>query len=668
MRRGAGALVAAAAGAAVLAWVLCPRAEAPLGIGTAGGTRAAPSGAVPVPPPPAPSPGSRSEGAGDPSTRPGDPAGSGAQTHLVRGRVTGLDRTLLGDVRVEVEALGNSRTPLGPGVGAGMEPDGSYVADVSDFFAEGRVPEDLEVRASHPSCRPGSSRIAVRDARVAAGVRPVVFEADVALERGGVVTGRVVDEQGRPVPEAAVTLHPAGRGGPDPTPLAGGATDAEGRFRLVAGRVGAAYAVASKDGFRPTAVEVSVAIGREGDVGSLALGPGAAISGSVRASFDLPAKAWTLTARVPGVTRGIVLESSDEAPGREWLLWLDGRPEAMHPDSATDGDGQFRIGGLRPGPYELRFAMANRSEIRVLLDAAQDFRRTVEAPAEGIEVAVPIARLVIEVAGPGGPLREADVHLSSKRAGLGTQADERGRLDFLVRPDSPYLLKVEAEGHEPQSREVLSPPAGGERTERVELTAIQRGRATLALRLRGPAGERIERASVRLVPRFQGGQERGWHPDSADADGAFRLAELDAGLWDLSVRPGGDVAGGYWCEATTSADLSAGGEREVVLDCRRGGRLRIAARDPEGRLLRARAVLRDAAGVDLRPFFLSRTPRGILAGSDWLHNSTPSEVDPPLPPGRYRLELSHDGFRAASREVEVREGETAEVDILMISE
>ncbi len=69
--------------------------------------------------------------------------------------------------------------------------------------------------------------------------RPQV--ADVALAEGGVFSGKVVDAQGAPIPQAAVALHQAGK------PVATSTTNAEGVF-AVQGLRGGLYQVIAGNG------------------------------------------------------------------------------------------------------------------------------------------------------------------------------------------------------------------------------------------------------------------------------------------------------------------------------------------------------------------------------------------------------------------------------------
>jgi hypothetical protein len=100
---------------------------------------------------------------------------------------------------------------------------------------------------------------------------------------------------------------------------------------------------------------------------------------------------------------------------------------------------------------------------------------------------------------------------------------------------------------------------------------------------------------------------------------------------------------------------------------RRGGRLRIAARDAKGTILAAACVLRDETGAAVPCTFTTRYgTRGACSMSEGrLGCSAPTDVDQALPAGRYRVTLSHDGFEEKTLEAVVLAGRTCVLDVTM---
>ena len=154
----------------------------------------------------------------------------------------------------------------------------------------------------------------------------------------------------------------------------------------------------------------------------------------------------------------------------------------------------------------------------------------------------------------------------------------------------------------------------------------------------------------------------------AGEENRFSVSGLTLGRYRIIVRPGGAWLGGdsHWLEATTEVDVPADGNAAGSVEVRRGGRLRAAARDAEGRLLQARCLVRNAAGDRVPVTFVVRLTGGNLAGMRHaLSDAAPNTIDPALPAGRYRLEFSLDGYRPQASETELGVGETVDVEVTL---
>jgi hypothetical protein len=151
----------------------------------------------------------------------------------------------------------------------------------------------------------------------------------------------------------------------------------------------------------------------------------------------------------------------------------------------------------------------------------------------------------------------------------------------------------------------------------------------------------------------------------------FRLDDLEAGSYRLAVKPGGDwwEARGYFAQAESVVGIPEAGRFEIEIAILAGGRLRVAACAPDGRFLPARCRVLDERGEPLDVRFVARFDGGGRASSrTTLIGNGANDVDPALPPGRYAVELSHEGYTTDDRMVEVFAGRTTNLEVTLARE
>ena len=461
--------------------------------------------------------------------------------------------------------------------------DGSFRADgvppgrwTADAFAPGYVSADA--------------------VRFAAGTG---YAPSIALRRGGVLAGRVVDGAGAPIAGAQVMAR-AEEGGSDVSAEAvarrlgtGGAGWDSTLALASAAASGAGLVTATGLRFVPRG-ELGVV------VGPLPFPPAAGSTAAVRIALpDRPAAAVT------------------DAPA----LPVD---PALEPRFTTDRDGHFRLTGLAPGRY--RALAAHPS----FADGA--------APARAIELDTAIDDLEIELGGGlilhgtvvdqgGAAVSGAAIEARSKGVAIDprytvTGADGRYRLGPI---GGDVVLEVSAAGRGLAWREVaVGPPGRAPVLRREDFTLVQAD-AAIEGRVTDASGFAVAGARVKVID--QGGG-RAARAAVTDAAGRFRLAGVVAGSHRVRVEHADyppaelDAAAG----AGNELRLVAGVALEVEVRVRASGApiagAQVIARGPD------RAVRRAVA------------PRGRVALAA-------------LAPGEWTVEASARGYAAGTAEVDL---------------
>ncbi|MHC5009508.1 MAG: carboxypeptidase regulatory-like domain-containing protein [Planctomycetota bacterium] len=290
-----------------------------------------------------------------------------------------------------------------------------------------------------------------------------------AAEGGGVLTGRV-EQGGRPVPRAAVTVVDQ-RGLEH---LISVATDAEGKFRaegIVPG--GVTVSVSSEDGLYATR---RTTVPEEGEGGPLVVEFGtASLRGRLVTEEGAPVSgAW------------IQVESVITDPDFPY--------SSVRANLTSDQDGIFQTAGLEPGSYQVRvsgtgFAGLLTAPFDLEGEAIVDLGNLRLAPGAAVQ-----GRVVDDA---GTPIEDVTISLED-RAGrpvflfslVTTGSDGRYRVAGLEA--GAYVIRFEVDGYAPASRDV-DVGAGGATVD----VALARGGTVEVLVLDG-AGNPVAGARVRL--------------------------------------------------------------------------------------------------------------------------------------------------------------------------
>jgi protocatechuate 3,4-dioxygenase beta subunit len=491
---------------------------------------------------------------------------------------------------------------------------------------------------------PGEYTVVAREGGRAPGIASVVVEPEgeatvsLTVSDGGYVTGRIVDPTGRPLPGRVRLEVFEDRGLPDfASDGVAAEARADGTFALGPVPLGSLGIGVSAPGHASRRVDALIpARARTVDVGDVALDPGLAIRGRVRD-------------RQGDAIDGATVRALGQEPG-----------EAGEAEATSGPDGRFDLGGLRPGRHQVSAsapgfatafvtAEAGGEPVDVVMDAGGTIAgRVVDAEGSAVEEAQVTAQAEGESRGPGG------YH--------GARADE-GDGRFLIPDVAPgtYELGARASGRGEAARAGVRVAPG--RTTDVGTLALARG-GTVQGVVVDSEGRGIPGATVHADR--DANRRTGELETQTGSTGAFELTGVPIGPVHVSARHLS-----YAASAPVVAEVDPEKENSPVrIVLARGGRV-------EGRALHR----------DGRPFTGGRVHAWSLdgrgSGGGW--EAAPIDGDGSfvmehVPAGRMKLDLMAftpsspmvSGMgggniltTVASREVEIRDGETVSVDLAL---
>jgi hypothetical protein len=280
----------------------------------------------------------------------------------------------VGDVRLEVGIAirGHVRTKAGaPVADAGIE---GYVMRRGATRSEARSEADgsfvlagLEQATYRLNVAAPGFGAAEKEAEP--GSEPI----EVVLEPAGTITGLVTDDRGRPVDSFRVTASQGEGGMMRRMPRFEEVSAEDGRFRLADVAAGTYVLKATApERAAGTVADVVVSVGGTVDVGTIKLGPGGVVRGTVVESGGGPVAG----ARV-----------SVSGPGREWFSF------GAEPEIISDGSGAFEAKGVPAGTVQVAAShpsYARSEQVSVEVDPARPTSdvRIVMTPGGRIEGSV----------------------------------------------------------------------------------------------------------------------------------------------------------------------------------------------------------------------------------------------------------------------------------------
>ncbi len=575
--------------------------------------------------------------------------------HVVRGVLQELEGRAGNAARIVVVGLAPEwAKPTGEARGA-ADQSGWFEVDVTELFAGSEKPSELEVRVDHEDFVRATTRIGVEGR---SGTDPGVryHDATVPLVPAAIVTGRVIDEAGNGLAGATVGLHAFRDDALQRKAREAVKTPADGSFRLRAAGGGRFLVVALLPGRLPAWARVQL-----GTTGSCVLAPlgleeGAVIEGTARFRDD--------------ALHGGALEATRKVEGTEWyverqaLVWTGDAVELATAWTKTDDQGRFRIAGLVRDTWSVAVEDSGKGPL-FMSSFTKSTARKVTAPARGVDFELQGGLIVLEVRRHASITESLNAGVEGHGAFHFVTVD-RGPIEIVGVPGKPYGVDVSNRAIERVALDLVAPPAGETLRETLSLQP-RRPRATVVVRISDQEGRPIEKAGLALFKGERTAFAHNTKDVTAEAE-VLRFPDVDAGRYLLVARAGGTWRGGdaMYLECQAHVDVPRSGEVAVSLKATLGGRLRIAARAPDGRIVGVKCKLLDPSGGAANVTFVKRTKYSVSSSSKALLDDVLSSVEPAVAAGRYRIEISDERWQPQTVEALVETGKTTNIDIKLL--
>jgi protocatechuate 3,4-dioxygenase beta subunit len=418
------------------------------------------------------------------------------------------------------------------------------------------------------------------------------------VDGGRSLTGVVTDVSGGPIAGAridAARLEASIRPG---NAIATAITGGDGRYEIAVAEGQLFVAARSPDYAAQSRV---VDVGATGATADFALVPGGVIEGIVRDDkTGEPVAGAIVLGRRDNSAAMFLAESSGHA-------------------GVAGADGKFRLGGLRPGVYELHAsAQARRSKTETIVGLG------VAEQASGVEILVgvgPVVRGKV-VDETGAPVANATINASGQERGSGGEAKSAADGAFVLEGLQPgrYFLFARSDTHVPSRP--ASVEVGDRDVDGIVVTMTRGTKITGRVEPRQICEVRAEPddADIGRMLMFLS-------PVTTKADGVFELPPASTGRVKLAARCGSGDQG------ERVIDI-APGMPEVVLEVKPGALIGGKVTDGQGKPVANATVMASEQDGGTRTMIVNGV---ITSGVQALTNGAGAYELRGLPAGSYRI-------------------------------
>lgn len=584
-------------------------------------------------------------------TTPEEPLSNARYT--LRGRVTGPDGSPAPGTSIRVTAAVVSYKDIEVEIDARTAEDGTYEVGVGALFdVEDELPLMLIVHAEHPRFMRGSARLPVTGRDRTGDGRE--YAADIQLRSAAVLTGQLVHADGAPVTNGWVRIlrlidgtvrQPEGM--QESTP-----TDSSGRFRIAHSEDDADMVLfANAPHLLPSTRTVQLHMDRTTELDPIVLGRGHAITGWLRVrGAPLAGMQLRCQRHWRDGSKSVIVGRRSSA-----VLWKDGSVTPQEKATTTDSDGRFELTGLTAHEWHVRLHHGASTSVHWDL-IREHLKPKFTAPAKDVVIDLDGVLVTLRIVDEdGAPIPR----MGTSTGGFGVPADDMGVTRVLWPANVSKTIRIRRVPEYVTQTVTIETGEVGTDVERTITLQRAKPGPVLEVTLEGEDADRIDIIGVAL---HQSGSRR-YPQHSATVrrmDGVFRFTRAVPGAFEVEVRPDSTYRGGsgHYLPARQLVLIPEAGTEHVTVKLKRGGRLAIEVRGPDGRLIGARAKLTDADGRPLRAFFWGRGGVTGSGSSGRLGSIAPTMIDPALPAGTYHIHLTYRGFQDLTLTGDVVLGET----------
>ncbi len=578
------------------------------------------------------------------------PTPSVATRLLVRGQIIGLSAKVKLRLRFSPDESSTARLRTRESLLLLTDEDGTF----NKAFD---LPEGFDAKASVLTASLVNSDIGLRPHRYSAADAKregkfLVFELALSVKTETIICGRVVDDEGQPLPGTSVGLFKFKDQNPvSPDAVAEVKSDAKGQFRLIAPSETTLLVMAAPTEKLPASIVVSPTAHQMTRVGDLRCMPALEVSGIVMFRGN-PLAGIKVAARAKSRGWGLVMEGDHFRLYR----WQDGIVAPWHKLTTTDSMGRFEIKGLSAetyivepgltgGPFTLDPSQPETTTwfhedspafplpsgdlahlVNSVIDSAQ--RETI-APTRGLELKIKAALLSVEVSDSKGPIDGAWIQLDCDPQEPQV-TENKGRVLFVV-PIGP--LAIEA-SHGLCKTEVCKIRIADSTTlNLVKFTMPREQRADVKLTVLDGQGTPVKAVTLSFESRDQG-RLAGLY--SHAKNGVHLVKCLRAGRYSVTVRSKGKQP---LVSQETLLVVPKSGQVEQTIRLEVGARLRVGIRR-NGKFVARQLRIRPVDGEFIALVVQCRSPDGVrhtfqgIAPDLW---PCLADVKTPFSPGQYEI-------------------------------